>query len=171
MRGTVTRTISYSTLVAGLLLGACAEKKAPPPPPVPVTVAVAERRPVPFELPATGTVEPIQTVSVQAQSAEVLRRVACKEGDEVKRGQVLFELDPRPYRGAPDQALATLARDRAQAANAAQQAERYQTLAEKQYVTAQQYEEVRTNATATQATLAGSQAAVDQARLNLQYAT
>jgi membrane fusion protein, multidrug efflux system len=154
-----------------LLLAACSDQAPPPSPPVPVTIATAERRSVPFELAATGQVEPLQTVAVQAQIGGTLRRVAFKEGDEVKRGQVLFELDPRPYRAALDQALATLARDRAQATNAAQQAGRYQSLAEKQYVTAQQYEEVRTNAAATQATLAGSQAAVDQAKLNLQYAT
>jgi membrane fusion protein, multidrug efflux system len=151
MRDTVRRTITYRALLAALPLAACAEKKAPPPPPVPVTVAVAERRAIPFELPATGTVEPIQTVSVQ--------------------GQVLFELDPRPYRSALQQASAILNRDSAQAANAAQEAQRYQSLVEKEYVTAQQYEEIRTNAAATKATLAASEAAVEQARLNLQYAT
>jgi multidrug efflux system membrane fusion protein len=100
-----------------------------------------------------------------------LRRIAFREGDEVQRGQVLFELDARPYRAALNQALAALARDSAQASNAVQEATRYESLAEKQYVTAQQYEQVRTNAAATQATLAGSRAAVDEARLNLQYAT
>ncbi len=154
-----------------LLLLACSENQAPPPPPVPVRVATAERRQVPFELAATGTVEALQSVAVQAQVGGTLRRVAFREGEEVKRGQILFELDARPYRAALDQALAALARDRAQAANAAQEASRYQALADKQYVTVQQYEEARTNAAATQATLAGSQAAVDQARLNLQYAT
>jgi multidrug efflux system membrane fusion protein len=158
-------------LVLLLPLSSCAKKDTPATPPVPVTVATAERRAVPFELAATGTVEPLQTVAVQAQVGGTLQRVAFKEGDEVKRGQVLFELDPRPYRAALDQALAALARDRAQATNAAQEASRYQALADKQYVTAQQYAEVQTNATAAQATLAGSQAAVDQARLNLQYAT
>lgn len=152
-------------------LAACSEKAPPPTPPVPVTVATAERRPVPFELAATGTVEPLKTVAVQAQVGGTLRRVAFREGEEVKQGQVLFELDARPYRAALNQALAVLARDRAQANNAAQQASRYETLAEKQYVTAQQYEEVRTTAAATQANLAGSQAAVEEARLNLQYAT
>ena len=63
-------------LLSLVLLAACAEQKAPPPPPVPVTVAVAERRTVPFELPATGTVEPIQTVAVQAQVSGPLQRVA-----------------------------------------------------------------------------------------------
>jgi multidrug efflux system membrane fusion protein len=160
----------FAVLVS-LSLGGCAEKESPPPPPVPVTVATAERRTVPFELPATGTVEPLQTVAVQAQVSGQLKRVAFKEGDEVRQGQVLFELDPRPYRAALDQAMAALERDRAQALNAAQEAKRYETLAEKEYVTTQQYESARTNAAAAQATMAGSQAAVDQARLNLQYAT
>jgi multidrug efflux system membrane fusion protein len=154
-----------------VLLAACSEKQAPPTPPVPVTVGRVERRAVPFELATTGTVEPLQTVEVQAQSSGILQRVAFKEGDEVKQGQLLFQLDPRPYRAALDQAVAALARDRAQAANAEQDLQRYQSLAEKQYVTAQQYEQVRTTAAAAQATLAGSQAAVEQARLNLQYAT
>jgi membrane fusion protein, multidrug efflux system len=154
-----------------LLLAACAEKKPPPNPPVPVTVALAERRTVPFELPATGVVEPIQTVAVQAQVSGALQRVAFKEGDEVKQGQILFQLDPRPYQAALEQASAVLERDRAQAANAAAEAKRYESLAEKEYVTSQQYEQIRTEAAASRATLAGSQAAVDQARLNLQYAT
>jgi membrane fusion protein, multidrug efflux system len=157
--------------IALALLAACAKKDAPPVPAVPVTVAIAERRPMPFELAATGTVEPLQTVVVQAQVGGILRRVAFKEGDEVKQGQILFELDPRPYRAALDQAAALLARDRAQSANAAQEAKRYESLVEKEYVTPQQYEQVRTNAATAEATLAGSQAAVDQARLNLQYAT
>jgi multidrug efflux system membrane fusion protein len=160
-----------ATSVAVLLLAACSENDPPPPPPVPVTVATAERRSVPFELAATGMVEPLQTVAVQAQVGGILRRIAFREGQEVQRGQVLFELDPRPYRAALGQALAALARDSAQAANAAREAGRYESLAEKQYVTAQQYEQVRTNAAASHATLAGSQAAVDEARLNLQYAT
>jgi multidrug efflux system membrane fusion protein len=174
MRTTVrfrTATRIWRPLIGLVVLGACAKKKAPATPPVPVTVATAERRAVPLELPATGTVEPLQTVSVQAQVSGILQRVAFKEGDEVKQGQVLFQLDPRPYRAALDQAVAILARDRAQATNAAQDAKRYEALVEKEYVTSQQYDQVRTSAAATEATLAGSQAAVDQARLNLQYAT
>jgi multidrug efflux system membrane fusion protein len=162
---------AWRPLLGCLLLAACSKKDPPRTPPVPVTIATAERRAVPFELVATGTVEPLQTVAVQAQVGGTLRRVAFKEGDEVKRGQLLFELDSRPYRAALDQALAALARDRAQAANAVQEAKRYESLVEKQYVTAQQYEQARTAATAAEANLAGSQAAVDEARLNLQYAT
>jgi multidrug efflux system membrane fusion protein len=153
------------------LLAACSKANSPAPPPVPVKVAIAERRAMPFELAATGTVEPLQGVAVQAQVGGTLQRVAFKEGDEVRQGQLLFQLDPRPYRAALDQALAALARDRAQAANAAQDETRYETLVAKQYVTVQQYQQIQTTAAAAKATLAGSQAAVDQARLNLQYAT
>jgi multidrug efflux system membrane fusion protein len=158
-------------LVGLMLLGACSKKDPAPQPPVPVTVGTVERRAVPFELDATGTVEPIQTVAVQAQVGGTLRRIAFHEGDEVKQGQLLFELDSRPYRAALDQSLAALTRDSAQAANAGQEEQRYKALAEKQYVTAQQYAEVQTTAAAARATLAGSRAAAEQARLNLQYAT
>jgi membrane fusion protein, multidrug efflux system len=160
------RGLAVLTLLAG-----CSKKDPVPTPAVPVTIATAERRDVPFELAANGTVEPIQTVSVQAQVGGVLRRVAFQEGEEVKQGQVLFEIDPRPYQAALDQATAALARDSATAANAAQDVKRYEELARKDYVTAQQYDQVRTTAAAGQATLAGSRAAVSQARLNLQYAT
>jgi membrane fusion protein, multidrug efflux system len=163
--------LRYGSAALALLGVACSKKDPPPAQRVPVTVASAERRPMPFELSATGTVEPLQTVSVQAQVVGTLRRIAFKEGDEVKQGQLLFEVDPRPYRAALDQAVAALNRDSAQATNAAQDEARYKTLADKQYVTAQQYEQVRTTAAAARATLAGSQAAVEQARLNLQYAT
>ena len=128
-------TLPVRLLFGILLLAACAEKKPPPTPPVPVTVALAERRTVPFELPATGMVEPIQTVAVQAQVSGALQRVAFKEGDEVKQGQILFQLDPRPYQAALQQASAVLERDRAQAANAAEEAKRYESLAAKEYVT------------------------------------
>ena len=140
------------TLLPLLLLAACSQAKPPATPPVPVKVALAERRAMPFELAATGMVEPLQTVQVQAQAPGILQRVAFKEGDEVKQGQLLFQLDPRPYRAALDQALANLARDRATAANAVQDEKRYESLVEKQYVTPQQYEQVKTTSATAEAT-------------------
>ena len=82
--------------VGVLLLAACSDRDPPPPPPVPVIVATAERRSVPFELAATGQVEPLQTVAVQSQVEGTLRRIAFTEGAEVQRGQVLFELTLGP---------------------------------------------------------------------------
>jgi multidrug efflux system membrane fusion protein len=160
-----------SPLILLALAAACSEKALPPVPPVPVTVGSAERRAVPFELQATGTVEPLQTVSIQSQVNGPIVRIAFREGQEVQKGQVLFQIDPRPYEAALRQAEALLARDRAQSANAEEEASRYEALAAKEYVTAQQYSQARTSAAATKATLAGSQAAVDEARLNLQNAT
>lgn len=160
-----------AALVALAAVSACGKPDAPAPPPVPVTVGTVERRSVPFELAATGTVEPLQTVAVQPQVSGPIVRIPFKEGDDVRKGQVLFQLDPRPFQAALEQAQALLQRDRAQAANAAEEAKRYSALAEKDYVTAQQYDAARTSAAASTATLGASQAAVDQARLNLQYAT
>lgn len=158
-------------LLPALLLAACEEAATPPPPPVPVTVAPVERRPVPFELLATGSVEPLQTVAVQPQVSGPIMRIAFREGQDVTRGQVLFQIDPRPFQAALARAEAILRRDRAQAENAEQEANRYAGLAEQEYVTAQQYDQARTTAAAAAATLAASEAAVAEARLNLQYAT
>ena len=167
-------TSFHARSLAGLLLlalGGCKEESTPPPTAVPVTLGTAERRAVPFELAATGTVEPLQTVAVQPQVSGPIVRIAFTEGQDVRKGQVLFEIDPRPYQAALARAEAILERDRAQAANARQEAGRYSELAEREYVTAQQYEQARTTAAAAAATLAGSEAAVAEARLNLQYAT
>lgn len=159
-------------LTAGLLLSlGCSKPKAPVIQQVPVTVAPARVTSVPYELTSVGTVEPIQTVSVQPQVSGQLIRVAFREGDEVEKGQVLFQVDPRPFQAALAQAQAILARDRAQADNAEQELKRFSSLAEKEYITAQQYDQSRANAAGAQATLAADQAAVDQAQLNLQYAT
>ena len=116
--------------------------RSPPSPPAPrrprrhpracrSSVGLAARRAVPYELLATGTVEPIQTVAVQAQVSGPIVRIAFREGQDVKKGQVLFELDPRPFQAALEQAQALLNRDRATAQNAEQDVKRYAALAER----------------------------------------
>jgi len=155
---------------AALLL-ACGKDRPPPSAAVPVTVATVGLQPVPFELVAVGTVEPIQTVTIQPQVSGQLNRVSFREGDEVGRGQVLFQIDSRPFEAALAQAQAILARDRAGAISARQELERSTRLAEQQYITAQEYEQARASAGAAEATLAADEAAVEQARLSLQYAT
>jgi membrane fusion protein, multidrug efflux system len=166
------RTLRLAVVVAAAAsLLACGSKTPPPPPPVPVTVAAAEVRTVPFVLQANGTVEPMQTVAIQPQVGGIITRILFREGDDVKAGQPLFEIDPRSYQATYEQAQAVVARDRAQLANAQQDVTRYQTLVAKDYVTTQQFEQVKTTAAALQATLASDQAAAQQARLNLQYAT
>lgn len=167
----ISKTRVLSALWVVVALSACAKDSPPPTPPVPVTVGTAETRAVPFDLAANGTVEPMQTVAILPQVSGPIMRIAFREGDNVRKGQVLFQLDPRPFQAALAQAEGILQRDRAQALNAAQEAKRYASLAEKEYVTAQQYAAAQTTAAANTATLAASKAAVDQARLNLQYAT
>src|SRR5437899_11664101 len=113
--------MKLATAVAALSLAValgCSRKGAGGPPRVPVTIARAGQRPMPFEILATGTVEPRQTASVQAQVSGILTHVAFREGDEVTAGQTLFEIDPRPFQAAVDQAEAMLARDHAQAQSA-----------------------------------------------------
>ncbi len=158
-------------LVGVALLAACGDPKRPPPPPVPVAVAPVSRQDVPVELTATGTVEPLQTVAVASQIGGTLRSVNFTEGQNVERGQVLFEIDPRPFVASLHQAEAVLARDRAQLESAKQDAARYAQLVTKDYVTAQQYDQIKANAAALEGTVGADQAAVENARLSLQYAT
>jgi len=162
--------ILVAALLPSALLG-CSHKGAGGSSRVPVTVAHAERRAVPFEIPATGTAEPVQTVSVQAQVTGVLTHVTFHEGDDVTAGQVLFEIDPRPFRAALEQARAVLARDQAQQQAAELDAQRYAELVKRDYVTKSDYDAKRAAADALQATLRADSAAVANAALNLEWAT
>ena len=109
---TSTREEKSAARAVGRLLEACGEDPAPPQPPVPVTVGMAEHREVPFELLATGTVEPLQTVAVQPQVSGPITRIAFREGQEVGRGQVLFQIDPRPFQATLARAQANLTLER-----------------------------------------------------------
>jgi len=139
--------------------------------PVPVTVATVERKSMPLEIRVIGTAEAYSTVSVHAQITGQLTDVKFKEGDDVKEGQPLFALDRRPLETALLQAQANLDRDIAQAANAEAQAKRYLDLAERGIATREQVDTSRTGATALGATVEADRAAVENAKVQLQYAT
>lgn len=160
---------------AVLLAAACGggtQDKAPPArPPVPVVVAAAVTGTVPITFTSNGTVEPVQTVQVQAQASGPITAVRFAEGDEVQKGQVLFELDPRPAQAALAQAQAVLARDRASAVAARSDAGRYASLVTQGYVTQSQATQQQAVAEALAATVAANQAAVETARLTLAYTT
>ena len=165
--------VSRATTLGALLLAGvgCARKEAPAKPPVPVTVVSAVVGAAPYVVSANGIVEPKQTVAVQAQVGGVLTAVLFHEGDEVKAGQVLFQIDPVPYRAALEQALAVLARDQAQYENAQRDAERYATLAQKDFVTRSQADQAMSAAVALKAVLAADKANVASAQFNLDNAT
>jgi len=150
---------------------ACDKPRPQANPPVPVEIAPVTQISAPLTIESNGVVEPLQTVNVLAQISGTLDSIAFSEGDEVQAGQLLFQLDPRPFQAALRQAEANLARDQAQAQSAQRDAERYKTLAEKDYVTKSQSDQAVATAEAGQASVQADKAAVDNARLNLNYAT
>jgi multidrug efflux system membrane fusion protein len=139
--------------------------------PVPVATAVVAQKSMPIDISVIGSAEPFSTVSVRAQITGELTSVNFTEGDDVRKGQVLFTLDRRPLEGALAQAQANLDRDVAQAENARSQAQRYQDLANRGIATKEQVETSRTSATALDATVGADRAAVENAKVQLQYAT
>ena len=91
---------------------------------VPVTTAAAIRKDVPVQVKAIGNVEPYNTVSVKSMIAGEITKVGFSEGQDVKKGELLFTIDPRPYEAALAQGEGNLAKDKANAANAKAQATR-----------------------------------------------
>ncbi len=182
-------------LVVSIGVAAC-NRNAPPPktterPPVPVSVATVERKTMPLEVPAIGTVEPYSIVSVRAQVGGELVGVHFKEGQDVEKGQPLFTIDPRPFEAALAQAQANLARDRgqvqqaraslerdrskvgqthaalardqAQARNADVEARRYAELLKRELVAQEQADQFRTTADSLAATLRSDEADIKSA--------
>src|SRR5499426_426542 len=136
---------------------------------VPVLVATALQKTMPLQIRAVGNVEPYSTVSVKSQVTGLLNQVHFKEGQDVKKGQILFTIDPRPYEAALKQAEANLARDTAQLQNSREQARRYAELVKKEYVSKEQYDQIRANADAAEAVVQADQAAVENAKVQLSY--
>jgi len=152
-------------------LAACGRGGPRTPPQVPVVAAKVVAQDIPFEIEANGTVEPLQTAAVEPQVTGIVTQVAFREGDEVAAGHLLFQIDPRPFQAAVDQARAALHRDSAQAEQARRDADRYAELVRQDYVTQQQYEQQRATATALTATVRADSAALETAVLNLDYAS
>ncbi len=169
--------MTFRTLLLAGLAGtlaattACGPSQGGAPAKVPVSVARAERRALPYELDATGAVEPIRSVDVLPQVNGTILHVRFAEGDEVAPGQVLFEIDPRPYQAALQQAEGALLRDLTNAIAAAREAARYKTLATTNTVTQEDYEAKQSAADAAAAAVRSDSASAAIARLNLEYAT
>ena len=140
-------------------------------PAVPVTTASVVRKPMPIEIRVIGSAEAYSTVAIRSQITGQLTAVRFREGDEVKQGQVLFELDRRPLEAALQQAQANLDRDVAQAQNAGVQSKRLQELVDRGIAPREQADTSRTAVTAMNATVEADRAAVENAKVQLQYAT
>ncbi len=137
--------------------------------PIPVRTTAVKRQAMPVVVDAVGTVESEHSVAVRPQVSGVLQAVLFKEGDYVKAGQVLFRIDPRPMQAALAQSQAAVNRDEAQLAQARAQETRLRPLAEKEYITRQEYDVATTQAKSLEATVAANKAVVEQAQLQLSY--
>jgi multidrug efflux system membrane fusion protein len=137
--------------------------------PVPVTTALVQNKAIPITIPGVGIAEALQTVQVRAQVPGQLSAVHFAEGQEVRKGEPLFTLDPRPFQATLAQAEAVLARDTATATNAASQHARYEDLYKRGLLPRDQYETQLASSESAQATLQADKAAVESARLNVQY--
>ena len=138
---------------------------------VPVTVARVTQRTVPVQLRAIGNVQPYRTVSVRCEVGGQLQRVNFTEGEDVRQGDVLFVVDPRPFEAALRQAETAIEKDRVQARLAEADLRRYERLFQKGVIPRQQYDQFQTNRDAFQAAIASDQAAIETARLQLSYTT
>ncbi|MGQ0656344.1 MAG: efflux RND transporter periplasmic adaptor subunit [Betaproteobacteria bacterium] len=138
---------------------------------VPVSVAVVMQQNVPVRLHAIGNVEAYATVAVKARVDGQIVQVNFREGQAVKKGQVLFRIDPRPFEAVLRQAEANALRDAAARDQARSQERRYQELLDKNFISKEAYAQIRTNAQTAEATAKASEAALENARLNVEYCT
>ena len=135
----------------------------------PVRVAPSLAQNVPHFLNGLGTVLPSSDVLVTSRVDGQLQRLHFQEGQRVKAGDLLAEIDPRPFKAALDQARGTLAKDQAQLDNARKDLARYATLAQGNYIATQQYETQRALVRQYEGTVEADKAAVDSAALQLSY--
>jgi membrane fusion protein, multidrug efflux system len=159
-------------LIASLFTG-CTEKAQEKRPlsGTPVTTAVAGLKDVPVNISAIGTARAYSVVNIVSHVDGQITRISVKEGQDVKKGQILFIIDDRPYKTALESAQSNLSRDLIQLEKAKKDAERYAELLKKDYVTKDQVEQAQTNADALEATIKGDEAVIQNARLNLSYCT
>src|SRR5579863_123200 len=162
------RFFAFAALASG-----CAKQQVAPPtlPATRVTVAQVIQKTMPVEVTGVGNVEAISTISIRAQVAGDVQNIHFKEGDFVKKGQILLTIDPRPYEAALAQAKAALARDKATGKYNRAQAQRYKTLFDQGVVPAEQVDSFTSGADASDATVNADEAAVKTAELNLEYCT
>jgi len=181
IRATVARLnlLPILLLLVALFLGGCSnnssgkaqvekqtKKRA-----VPVLIGISGQKTIAVELQAVGTVEPFAVVAIKSQVTGTLKNIHFKEGDDVKKGDLLFSLDTRPFIAMLNQAQGSLIRDRAQLENARNELLRYAGAAKKGYVSTEQAEQAETKVATLAATIKADEAAVENARLQLEFCT
>lgn len=160
------------TAVLAVFVGAACSKDPPPrQPTIPVSVAAVQSSMVPYVIRQNGVVEPMQTVAVESQVTGILNKVTFAEGKNVRAGQVLFQIDARPYVATLQQARGQLARDEAQASNARREAARYAALVKQGYVTGSQADQAAATAASASALVDADRAAVARAQVDVANCT
>ena len=161
--------VAAAAMLAGCASGPKQPQQARRSEAVPVLVAQVAQKDVPLEIKAIGAVEAYSTVQVKSQINGELTGVYFTEGQDVKKGQLLFTLDKRPYQAALMQSQAALARDEAQAANQSAQAKRYDDLFKQGIISREQRDAQVSNSEALNATVAADKAALENAKVQLSY--
>jgi multidrug efflux system membrane fusion protein len=138
---------------------------------IPVTVTPVVRKDVPILLRNIGAVQALQNALIRTRVDGTIDKVLFQEGQEVKRGDPLVLIDPRPYQAALDQAIAKKEQDQASLANARNDLARYQTLAQREFASRQQVDTQIALVNTLTATLHGDDATIAAAKVNVDYAT
>ena len=158
-------------LAAVLFLSGCTGK-APASagrPPAPVVVASVEQQDIPLQIKAIGNVEAYQTVQIRSQVNGQIQKILFKEGEDVREGQLLFQLDKRPFQADLQKAISQMKHDEAQAENSRIQEGRYSTLETQGIVSHEQGGQLSAQAKADASAVDADKAAIDAARVQLQY--
>ena len=159
------------SLAAVLSLSGCTGK-APASagrPPAPVVVASVEQQDIPLQINAIGNVEAYQTVQIRSQVNGQIQKILFKEGEDVREGQLLFQLDKRPFQADLQKAISQMKHDEAQAENSRIQQGRYSTLETQGIVSHEQGGQLSAQAKADASAVEADKAAIDAARVQLQY--
>ena len=162
--------VGFLTFMAMTLLGCGGSGVKPAATPgVPVTVSKAVIKDMPQEISAVGSIEAVQSVTVTPQVSGKVKQIHFKEGQDIRQGDLLFTLDPETYEKELSQYQAKLNKEMAQARRDSQEAERYGKLVHQGAVSRSEHEKYATVAATQWAAVADAQAAVDKARVNLEY--
>jgi multidrug efflux system membrane fusion protein len=158
-------------VISGLLLASCAKKDPPAPerPPSPVTVAAAISEDVPYYLDEVGHTVAREVVSVQPQVSGTITEIRFKDGADLKKGDPLFTIDPRPFEAQLNAAQANLAQSKAALDFAKVQFARVQDLVESKAIARQDYDTRKNAVDMGEAQVQQNEAALESARLNLEY--
>lgn len=163
------RSLALSTLFASLLVAACSSKPPAPPPPPAVSVAPVLHRDISESDEFSGRLEAVDHVEIRPRISGYIRRVSFTEGREVRKGEVLFDIDPRPYQAELDRARAQLEQARTAADLAGKEVARAEKLVNVQAISREEFDS-RTSAQANGvAAVRAAEAAVETARLSLEW--